>query len=215
MIVWRPSPRTAGPLVVVGALCALGAMIPLEVWPAPYPGDAYVFDPAMYSGVWAQRVAVPMLTFGANTFITVGFYSLYLRDRSVMLGWQQGAAQLTLFGSGAWLFGTSLVILTDPNDIIIGVFGGLVTVLALLIIVLGLLTWGIGYLRIGQIRLGSALTGAPFLTALYIGISLAGIDFDPVGGLILAAPTAAMAVLIGYDLWVGATPRISDQHPSS
>jgi hypothetical protein len=207
MSVWRPSTRTAGPVAIVGGLCALGAMIPLEFWPAPHPGDSYVFDPAMFSGVWAQRVAVPALTFGANMFIFAGLYSLYRRDRSVMPRWQRGTAQVTLFGTGAWVLGTTLVTTAGPNDIIGGVFGGVVAVLALLVTVPGLVAWGGGYLRAGRTRLGVALAGAPVLTAIYVGISLSGVDFDPAGGLLLAAPTAVMAVLVGYDLWVDTALR--------
>lgn len=212
---WRPSPRTAGPLVIVGAVCVLGAMVPLTVWPAPHPGDAYVFNPPIFSGVWAQRVAVPVLTFSANAFILAGLYSLYRRDRSVMPRWQQGSAQLTLFGAAAWLFGTALVTSAGQDNIIIGVFAGLVAVLALLLTVLGFLAWGIGYVQAGQIRLGAALTGAPILTLLYVGISLAGVDFAPIGSLLLAAPTAAMAVVIGYDLWGTAAPQTNDRRSES
>jgi len=181
-------------------------MIPLGVWPAPHPGDSYVFDPPIFSGVWAERVAVPALTFGASVFIFAGLYSLYRRDRSVMPRWQRGTAQVTLFGTIAWVFGTTLVTTAGPNDIIGGVLGGVVAVLALVVTVPGLVAWGGGYLRAGRTRLGVALAGAPVLTALYVGVSLLGVDFDPPGGLLLTAPTAVMAVLVGYDLWVDTAP---------
>ena len=212
---WRPPPRTAGTLSVVGGLCVLGAMIPLSVWSAPHPGDSYVFDPPMFSGVWAQRVVVPVLTFGANGCVLAGLYTLYWRDRPAMPRWQRGIAGVTLFGTIAWLFGTSLVTSAGPNDLIGGVVGGLVAVLALLVTVPGLTAWGAGYLRAGRIRLGAALAGAPVLTGLYVGVSLSGVDFDPVSGLLLAAPTAVMAVLVGYDLWVETTPSAATRRTES
>lgn len=203
---WRPSTRTAGPLAVIGALCLLAAMVPLEVWTAPHPGDSYVFNPPRFSGIWAERVAVPVFTVAANVLILVALYGLYRRDTTVMLHWQRGSAKITLFGAVAWLFGTYLVTSAGPNDILGGVFGGLVAVLALLLTIPGLAAWGIGYFRTGQQQLGAALTGAPVLTFLYLGISLSSVDFEPVGGFLLAVPTAAMAVLVGYDLWVNITP---------
>lgn len=203
---WRPSTRTAGPLAVLGALCLLAAMLPLEVWPAPHPGDSYVFDPATFSGVWAERVAVPVLTVAANAHVLAGLYALYRRDSTVMPRWQRGSAQVTLFGTAVLLIGTYLVTSAGPDDILGGAFGGLLAVLALLLTVPGLAAWGVGYLRAGQVQLGAPLTGAPALTVLYLAVSLSGVDFDPVGGLLLAVPTAAMAVLVGYDLWIDVTP---------
>lgn len=208
MTVWRPSTRTAGPLAIVGALCVLGAMLPLEFWPAPQPGDSYVFDPPTFSAVWAKRVVVPGLTFAANACVFVGFYALYQRDGTVMPSWQRGSAQVTLFGVVAWWFGTYLVTSAGPNDFIGGTFGGLLSVVALLVIVPGLVAWGVGYLRDGRTRLGAALAGGPMLTVLYAGISLSGVEFGSVSGLLLAVPTATMAVLVGFDLWVDTTPSI-------
>jgi hypothetical protein len=169
----------------------------------------------MFSGVWAQRVAVPVLTFGANVFILAGLYALYRRDRSVMPRWQQGIAQVTLFGTVAWVFGTSLVTSAGPRDTISGVFGGLVAVLALLITAPGLVAWGVGYFQAGRTRLGAALAGSPVLTGLYVGVSLSGVYFDPVGGLLLAAPTAVMTVLVGYDLWANAALSVATQRIES
>lgn len=212
---WRPSTRTAGPLAIIGALCLLAAIVPLEVWPAPHPGDSYVFGPPRFSGIWAERVAVPALTFAANVLILAALYGLYRRDTTVMLRWQRGSAKVTIFGAVAWLFGTYLVTSAGPNDILGGAFGGLVAVLALLLTVPGLAAWGIGYFQTGRQQLGAALTGAPVLTVLYLGISLSGVDFEPVGGFLLAVPTAMMSVLIGYDLWITVTPPTDVQKTDS
>ncbi|MFC7078032.1 hypothetical protein [Haloarcula halophila] len=212
---WRPSSRSGGPLAVVGALCLLGAMLPLGVWPAPRPGDSYVFDPAPFSAVWAQRVVVPALTVSANVFVLAGLYALYRRDGPAMPDWQRWTARVTLLVALVWLFGTALVTSAGPNDFVGGVYGGLLAVLSLIVIVPGLVAWGGGYLRSGQVRLGAALAGGPSLTALYVGISLSGVDFDPAGGLLLAVPTAAMAALVGYDLLVVTASPISGGHTES
>ena len=212
---WRPSTRAAGPLAVLGSLCLLGAMIPLEVWPAPRPGDSYVFDPATFSGVWAERVVVPVLTVTANVLVLVGLYALYRRDSKAMPRWQRGSAKVTLFAAVAWLFGTYLVTSAGPDDTLGGVFGGIVAVLALLLTVPGLAAWGVGYLRGGRTRLGVALAGAPALTLFYITVSLSGVDFDPVSGLLLALPAAVMTALVGFDLWVDTAPPADTRQTES
>jgi hypothetical protein len=108
----------------------------------------------------------------------------------------------TVLGVVGWLFGTTLITTVDPNDLVVGVFGGLLAVLALILVVPGLVVWGGGYIQTGQRRLGAALAGAPILTVAYVAVSLAGVDFDPLGGVFLVAPTAVMALFVGYNLWV-------------
>jgi multisubunit Na+/H+ antiporter MnhG subunit len=186
-------------------------MIPAGVWPAPRPGDSYVFDPAPLSGIWAQRVLVPVLTVGANVLVLVSLIALYRRDRNVMPRWQRWSAWFTVLGVVAWLFGTYLITTVDPNDIVVGVFGGLLAILALLLTVPGLVVWGAGYYQTGRRRLGAALAGAPIFTVVYIGVSLAGVDFDPLGGVLLVTPTAGMALFVGYNLWVVETPQSQHQ----
>ena len=141
---WRPSSRSGGPLAVLGALCLLGAMLPLGIWPAPRPGDSYVFDPASFSAVWAQRVVVPALTVSANVLVLAGLYALYRRDGPAMPDWQRWTAQVTLLVALVWLFGTALVTSAGPNDFVSGVYGGLLAVLSLIVIVPGLVARGRG-----------------------------------------------------------------------
>lgn len=182
-------------------------MLPARVWPAPRPGDSYVFDPAPLSGIWAQRVLVPVLTVAANVLVLLCLIALYRRDRSAMPRWQRWSAWFTVLGLVGWLFGTSLVTTAGPNDFVVGVFGGLLAILALVLIVPGLVVWGGGYVQTGRPRLGAALAGAPILTVVYVAVSLAGVDFDPLGGVFLAAPTAGMALFVGYNLWVVESPQ--------
>jgi hypothetical protein len=132
-----------------------------------------------------------------------------------MPDWQRGSAALTLFGTGTWLLGSSLVTSSGPDDLVVGGFGAIVAVLSLLVVVPGLVAWGVGYFRTGKTRLGVALAGAPSLTALYLVVSLSGVDFDPVGGLVLAAPAAVMALLVGYDLWVDTDPPVGARRAES
>lgn len=177
-------------------------MLPARIWPAPRPGDSYVFDPPPLSGIWAQRVLVPVLTVGANVLVLLCLIALYRRDRSVMPRWQRWSAWFTILGVIGWLFGTALITTVDPTDLVAGVFGGLLAILALVLTVPGLIAWGGGYVQTGQRRLGAALAGAPILTVVYVAVSLAGVDFDPLGGVFLVAPTAVMALFVGYNLWV-------------
>lgn len=212
---WSPSTRAAAPLAAMCALCLLGANIPLEVWPAPRPGDSYVFDPATFSAVWAERVLVPVLMISANALMVVSLCALYRRDDTAMPGWQRGSAIVTLFGAVVWLLGLTLTSSSGPNDVVVGGSGVLVAAFALFVTVPGLIAWGIGYLRTGKTRLGAAFTGAPLLTALYLAVSLSGVDFEPVGGLLLTAPTTVMALFISYDLWADTTIPVDAQHAAS
>lgn len=199
---WRPSHRIAGPLLGLSALCLLIATVPLEVWPAPQPGDSYVFTPPAFTAIWMQRTAQPILTIGANVLILIGLGALFRRDSTSMSSLQFMSGISTLLGIGIYLLGSLLVTTAGPNEIINSLFGMLGRGIGLMLILPGLVGWGVSYLRRDNLRLGITLTGTPLLTCTYFGISMYGVQFAPIDGLLLITPTSAMALVVGYDLWV-------------
>lgn len=208
---WRASIRIASPLLALGAVCLVIGTIPMEVWPAPRPGDSYVFNPPRFSGIWVQRTLVPPLTIGANVLFLIGLYALYRRDTASMPRWQRWSAMITLFGTAVWLLGTYMVVSAGSGASLGGILGVLLLGCAIILTFPGLVAWGTGYLCSGRVSLGVALAGAPLLTGVSLGASLSGIDFEPIGGLLFVAPTVAMAVVVSYDIWTDTPSIVSDQ----
>ncbi|WP_242493445.1 hypothetical protein [Haloarcula hispanica] len=103
------------------------------------------------------------------------------------------------------MLGTLLFTTAGTNDIGREITAFLIWALAIPFVILGLVGWGIGYLRADSTRLGAALTVPPVLAVAYIGLSMAGVDFSPVGRLLLIIPTSGMALVVGYDLWTDNT----------
>ncbi|WP_336338389.1 hypothetical protein [Haloarcula brevis] len=195
--------RIAGLLLGLSVACLLVAVVPLQFWPAPRPGDSYVFSPPRFSAIWAQRTLIPALVVTANVFVTLGLGALFRRDSDAMSRLQGAFALAALFGTGVCVLGTLLVTTAGPNDLGSELTGILVWALASLLAAAGLLGWGLGYLQSGNRRLGAALAGPPLLAAGLIAVSLAGVAL-PVGGrLALVVPASAMALAVGSDLWVG------------
>lgn len=207
---WRPSVRTGGPLLALGAVCLVVGTLPLEFWPGPHPGDSYVFDPPRFSGIWVERTLTPVLGVGANVSILVGLYALYRRDTNSMPRWQRVSAIVALFGTSLWLLGTYLLTSAGSGASLGGIFAVLLLGCGLLLAGPCLIAWGAGYLRSERPYVGAALAGTPLLTVGYTGISLSGFDPGSVGGLLFVAPTVAMSLVVGYDLWTDTTPLVSD-----
>lgn len=200
---WRRSSQIAGSLLGLSAVCLLVTTVPLELWPTPRPGDSYVFNPPPFSAIWVQQTLRPGLIIGANALLVVGLSAVLRRDSTSMSRLQRAFAFGALFGTGACLLGTLLFTTAGTDDIGRELTAFLIWALAIPLILLGLIGWGIGYLRADSTRLGAALTVPPVLAVAYIGLSMAG--FSPVGRLLLVIPTSGMALVVGYDLWTGDT----------
>ncbi|GAA5433518.1 hypothetical protein Hjap01_03005 [Haloarcula japonica] len=202
---WRRSYRFAGPILGLGAVCLLITAVPLELWPTPRPGDSYVFNPPPFSAIWVQRTLRPRLIISANALLLIGLGTVLRRDSASMSRLQRVFAFSALVGAGACLLGTLLFTTAGTNDIGRELTAFLIWALAIPLILLGLVVWGTGYLRADSTRLGVALTVPPVLAVAYIGLSMAGVDFSPVGRLLLIIPTSGMALVVGYDLWTDNT----------
>lgn len=204
---WRPSVRAAAPFAAVSALCLLVASLPVEIWPTPYPGDSYVFEPPLFSGIWIQRVVVPALLIVANVAMSIGLYGLYRRDRTAMSGWHRGSALATVSGALLGAVGTVQVTAAAPSAVGAGAIGVVIWLFAALIVAPASIGWGVGYVRANQTALGSVLTAAPLATGGYLFASLSGVSVEPFGGLAIVAPTVVVALVVGHELWTRtATP---------
>ncbi|WP_230458923.1 hypothetical protein [Haloarcula sp. K1] len=189
----------------MSAVCLLITAVPLELWPTPRPGDSYVFNPPAFSAIWVQRTLRPGLIISANALLLVGLSTVLRRDSASMSRLQRAFAFGALFGTGGCVLGTLLFTTAGTNDIGREITAFLIWALAIPFVILGLVGWGIGYLRADSTRLGAALTVPPVLAVAYIGLSMAGVDFSPVGRLLLIIPTSGMALVVGYDLWTDNT----------
>lgn len=201
----RHSSRIAASLLGLSAVCLLITAVPLELWPTPRPGDSYVFNPPLLSAIWVQQTLRPGLIIGANALLVVGLGAVLRRDSASMSRLQRGFAFGALCGTGACLLGTLLFTTAGTDDIGRELTAFLIWALAIPLILLGLVGWGAGYLRADSTQLGAALTVPPVLAVAYIGLSMAGIDFSPVGRLLLIIPASGMALVVGYDLWTDNT----------
>lgn len=194
--------RAAGVLLALSAVCLVIVVLPLDLWPAPRPGDSYVFDPPLFSAIWVQRTLVPALTVIANVFALVGLSVLFRRDSESMSRLQRVFAFAGLVGGGTCVLGTLLFTSAGPNDIGTELTALLVLALSFGLMFSGLIGWGAGYLRSETLRLGAALAGTPIVIGVYFALSIAGITIPSGGGVLLIIPPSIMALVVGYDLWV-------------
>ncbi|MFC5365731.1 hypothetical protein [Salinirubrum litoreum] len=198
--------RLTGALAIVGGLCLFFAGVPGRLYRGP-PGDSYVFDPPLFSGLWVQRVVVPVLAVLALLGVFAAVVGLLRRDRSEG-HWHDVAGGLTAFGAAMLLFvglllaGTGSLSGGEPDVIgalvvTVAVLGGLLA--GLLVIVAGAF-WGIGYLRRGRRRLGVTLVVVPLATLLLVVLATF-VELPTGGGLLVVLPTVAGLVVLGVDLW--------------
>jgi len=207
---WMPSDRTIGGLTTFGGLLTVVATLPTR-WYGPRPTDSYVFDPPRFSALWIERTVVPVLAVAAALLILTGLLWLFRRDRAWMARWQRWFAVVTVVGAAIGTLSTMLFVsvggraAADPTAALNALLGVGLALLALFLLLPGLLAWGIGYLRAGRQRLGTALAGGP-VVAIAVVVTNIGLDLDPgdFGALPVVLPVGAAVVIVGYDLWNGA-----------
>jgi hypothetical protein len=200
--------RLTGALAVVGGLCLLVASVPSRFYTGP-PTDSYIFDPPPFSGLWVQRVVIPVLAVLALLGVFAAVVGLLRRDRGEGR-WHDVAGGLTVFGAAMLLFAGLLLAGTGSlsggsPDVIgalvvtVGALGGLLA--ALLAIVAGAV-WGVGYLRRGRRRLGGTLVAVPLGTLLLVALTTF-VELPIGAGVVAVLPTVAGVGVIGVDLWQG------------
>jgi hypothetical protein len=200
--------RFTGALAVLGGLSLLLASVPGRLYRGP-PGDSYVFDPPPFSGLWVQRVVIPVLAVVAVVGLFAAVVGLLRRDRDEGR-WHDVAGGLTAFGAGGLvvaglLLASSGSLSGGSPDIVgalvvaVGALGGLLA--GLLVIVAGVF-WGVGYLRRGRRRLGVTLVVVPLGTLLLVVLATF-VELPTGTGLLVTLPTVVGLAVLGVDLWRG------------
>jgi hypothetical protein len=210
VIVWTPSDRAVGGLTAVGGLLALVATLPTR-WYGPKPTDSYVFDPPRFSALWIERTVAPVLAVAAAILILVGLLWLFRRDREWMARWHGWFAIVSVVGTAVGTLATMLLVsvggraAADPTAALNALLGVGLALLAGLLLVPGLVAWGVGYVRDGRRRLGVALAGGPVVAAVVVVASVAlDVEFGSVGALPVVLPVGMAVAIVGYDLWTRA-----------
>lgn len=193
--------RAVGPLVALAGVAAVVAAIPLR-WFGPVPDDSYVFDPPTFSPLWMERTVLPVLTVSVGLLAAVGLLELLRRDRDGMARWHRWSASAAVLGSVLVAVAFALLGPTGPpnglGDVLVVLGGALFGLVGGVLALVGLVGWGVGYLRAGRTRLGWALLGGSVGVVLVLAARRV---VDPgLGGLPAALPLAAMLVVVGRDL---------------
>lgn len=200
--------RVAGALATLGGLCLLLASVPGRLYRGP-PGDSYVFDPPPFSGLWVQRVVIPVLAVLAVVGVFAVVVGLLRRDRGEGR-WHDVAGGLTVFGAGILVVASVLLAgsgsLSGGEPDVVGALvvaaGALGGLLAGLLVVVAGAFWGVGYLRRGRRRVGVTLVVVPLVTLLLVVLATF-VELPTGTGLLVVLPTVAGLVVLGVDLWRG------------
>lgn len=200
--------RFTGALAVLGGVCLLVASVPARLYRGP-PGDSYVFDPPLFSGLWVQRVVIPVLAVLAVVGVFAVVVGLLRRDRGEGR-WHDVAGGLTVFGAGILVVASVLLAgsgsLSGGEPDVVGALvvaaGALGGLLAGLLVVVAGAFWGVGYLRRGRRRVGVTLVVVPLVTLLLVVLATF-VELPTGTGLLVVLPTVAGLVVLGVDLWRG------------
>jgi hypothetical protein len=204
-------PKLGGLFVSLAAVCRVVSELPLSWWPAPSPGDSYVFNPPLFSAIWAERILYPAVGSLAGVLLLIGLSTLFQRDSAEMASWQRSCAIGSLAGIGCIVVSVVTVQLLPAKAVVTGALGALLGLLAAVIATVGLVGWGVGYVLFERYRLGGALAAIPLFEVLKLLRSLLGLDFEYAGGLFTAV-IAFVLFTIGYVQWAG--NALSSQKPS-
>jgi hypothetical protein len=205
--VWPPTRHLTGGLAGLGGVLAAVAAIPTR-WFGPVPTDSYVFDPPRFSALWIERAVVPWMAMLAAGLCLAGLLALFGRDRDWMAKWHRWLAVVAVIGAAVGTLATILLVSTagggtaDPTVALNAIVGAGFALLALALLVPGLLSWGVGYVRSGRPLLGGVLVGAPALSLALLTANVAfGLAFGEFGSLPVVLPFSLAMVVLGRDLW--------------
>jgi hypothetical protein len=187
----------------IGGLCLFLAAVP-PGWYGYEPGVSYVFDPAVGSPLWIERVVVPVLSIIGTVGLLGGIGAVVGREWGTdrLIRW---AGTATVLGGVAVTVGLYAPDLLGPPGMPEGplvVLSGLAVALwgAILLLVGGpLLAYGL--LGAGLRRLGWTLL-AVGPGAIILSILLPG----DLGGFLAALPWLALGSVLGWELWIGCRP---------
>ncbi|MFB6112810.1 MAG: hypothetical protein ABEJ58_01750 [Halodesulfurarchaeum sp.] len=194
----RSRATVTGWIGTVGAILVVLISVPSGWYGVPAT-DSYIFDPALLTPLWIQRVVMPLLSIVALLSLLVCLASLVYRDWPVAGRIRRGGGVLGVFG----LFGLTIAIpfLHYSSQGVSGVgslaiiAGFVATVIFGGILAIGLLVLAYGYYSIGRTTLGLALLG------VVIGVPVLGtLAPSPFKSLAASLPVAFSWGVIGAEL---------------
>lgn len=182
---------------VLGGVLAILSTLP-PAWYGVEPTDSYVFDPAVFSPLWIERVLIPVLFLGALSGLLVGVGALVSRDWTTTRSLRVGGSLAVLGGAtlGVGLYGPDLFTPAGtPVGPIAGLAGFALLVWGGLLLLVGAPLLAYAYLQAGRRWLGGAMLGlVPAM--LFIGALFSGPIADFAGSI----PLLVLGVLIARDL---------------
>lgn len=192
--------------VSLAAVCRIISELPLSWWPAPRPGDSYVFTPPLFSAIWAERILYPTVGVLAGVLLVSGLFALFQRDSAEMPSWQRSCAIGSLAGISCIAVCVVSIQLLPAQAVVTGALSVLLGLFAAVITVVGLVGWGVGYVSFERYRLGGSLAVIPLFEVLKLFRNLLNLDFKYAGSMFTAAIIFAL-LSISYLLWTGNAVR--------
>lgn len=186
----------AGITVTGGLLLFIGSMPP--TWFGYEQGDSYLFDPAVFSPIWIERVLLPVLVLVGSVGLLIGIAGLVYRDwqESRLLRWAGPTSIVGAIALLAGIYGPDLLTTADTTVGPIPALAGLaLAIWGLLLLLVGGPLLAYAYLRIEKRRLGWAL-----LSFIPAGILLGWVFPEGLGELAGAVPWLVLAFVIAMEL---------------
>jgi hypothetical protein len=193
----RQRARALGSASVLGAILAVLTNVP-PAWYGLPETDAYLFDPAIFSPLWINRVLVPLLSVVATLGLLGGLVGLVARDwpvagRARRWGGVGGSVALAGFTVAVPAFVYSM---QDTGGTLLLPFVGLVVGAASLLLFLpSVVLLSYGYVQTSRPRIGYALAVMP-LGVVLLGYLVSG----PEQSVAAAIPVGITWALVGQDL---------------
>ena len=182
---------------VLGASLSVVSRLP-PAWYGSRPTDSYVFDPALFSPLWVERVLMPMLALVGTIGLIGGLVALVSRDWGSNRLQTVGGA-LSVLGAisvVAGLYGPELVAPANtPVGPVSGLAGFALSAWGGLLLLLGGPLLAYSYIRAARGRLGWTLLG--FVPA---GVILDYLFLGGFGDVVSTAPVIVLGVAIAWDL---------------
>jgi hypothetical protein len=185
---------------LIGGLCLFLAGVP-PGWYGYEPGVSYVFDPAVGSPLWIERVLVPVLSILGTVGLLGGIAAVVRREWGTnrLIRWAGTATVLGGVAATVGLYGPDLLGPPGMPEGPLAVLSGLAVAL-----------WGAILLLVGGPLLAYGLLGAGIrrlswtLLAVVPGSILLSILLPGDRGAFLAAlPWLALGSVLAWELWIG------------
>ncbi|MDZ7850414.1 MAG: hypothetical protein U5K70_06260 [Halodesulfurarchaeum sp.] len=189
--------NVAGVCALVGGGLVVVSSIP-PAWYGVEPTDSYLFDPAVFSPLWTERMLMPLLSLGALVGLLVGVGALVYRDWSVSRTLRVGGSLAVLGGTtlAVGLYGPEFVSPAGtPVGPVAGIAGFALLVWGGLLLLVGGPLLAYSYLRAGRRWLAGTILGVVPMMLLIGSLFPGGI-----ADLGSSIPAFVLGVVIARDL---------------